>query len=160
MSLELSRSAQKVQDALLNLGMACIVMELPGSTRTVAEAAQAVGCQVGQIVKSLVFIGKESRRAVLVVASGSNRVDEIMLGRLLGEPIQKADADFVRDQTGYAIGGVPPVGLDSAVKTFIDVDLLAYQKVWAAAGTPHAVFELDPRMLERMTGGSVVTIHS
>ena len=155
---ELSQSAQKVQQALQAMNLPCMVVELPNSTRTAIEAAQAVGCQVGQIVKSLIFMGAESRRPILVVASGINRVDETHLALLAGEAIKKADAEFVRAQTGFAIGGIPPVGLANQMSTFIDQDLLAYQSVWAAAGTPHAVFELDPAFLERMTGGTVTNI--
>ena len=155
---ELSQSAQKVQQALLAMNLPCMVVELPNSTRTAIEAAQAVGCQVGQIVKSLIFMGAESRRPILVVASGINRVDETHLALLAGEAIKKADAEFARAQTGFAIGGIPPVGLANQMSTFIDQDLLAYQSVWAAAGTPHAVFELDPAFLERMTGGTVTNI--
>jgi prolyl-tRNA editing enzyme YbaK/EbsC (Cys-tRNA(Pro) deacylase) len=155
---ELSQSAQKVQQALQAMNLPCMVVELPNSTRTAVEAAQAVGCQVGQIVKSLIFMGAESRRPILVVASGINRVDETHLALLAGEAIKKADAEFVRAQTGFAIGGIPPVGLANQMSTFIDQDLLAYQSVWAAAGTPHAVFELDPAFLERMTGGTVTNI--
>jgi prolyl-tRNA editing enzyme YbaK/EbsC (Cys-tRNA(Pro) deacylase) len=155
---ELSQSAKRVQDSLTALGLPCQVVELPGSTRTALEAAAAVGCQVGQIVKSLIFMGAASQRPVLVIASGSNRVNEQNLGSLLGEPLKKADADFVRTQTGYAIGGVPPVGLSNPVVTFIDQDLLTFDRVWAAAGTPHAVFELDPRQLAAITGGQVVSI--
>ena len=155
---ELSQSAQKVQQALLAMNLPCMVVELPNSTRTAVEAAQAVGCQVGQIVKSLIFMGAESRRPILVVASGINRVDETHLALLAGEAIKKADAEFARAQTGFAIGGIPPIGLANQMSTFIDQDLLAYQSVWAAAGTPHAVFELDPAFLERMTGGTVTNI--
>lgn len=155
---ELSQSAQKVQQALQAMNLPCMVVELPNSTRTAVEAAQAVGCQVGQIVKSLIFMGAESRRPILVVASGINRVDETHLALLAGEAIKKADAEFARAQTGFAIGGIPPVGLANQMSTFIDQDLLAYQSVWAAAGTPHAVFELDPAFLERMTGGTVTNI--
>ena len=110
MTEELSPSAQKVQAALQALGWQLQVVELPGSTRTAVEAAQSVGCQVGQIVKSLVFKGKRSGKPLLVVASGSNRVDERRLETLVGEPLGKADAEFVRERTGFAIGGVPPVG--------------------------------------------------
>lgn len=155
----LSPSAQKVQDALFALGLTLQVIELPGSTRTAVEAAEAVGCQVGQIVKSLVFKGKHSGRPILVIASGVNRVDEKLLEYIIGEPLGKADAEFVRLHTGFAIGGVPPLGHDEPLTTFIDKDLLNYSSVWAAAGTPHAVFQLDPRDLPRMTGGQVVEIH-
>lgn len=140
------------------MNLPAIVVELPGFTRTAVEAAQAVGCEVAQIVKSLIFMGGESRKPVLVIASGVNRVNETRLADLLGEAVKKADADFVRAQTGYAIGGIPPVGLDQAIVTFIDEDLLAYPSVWAAAGTPHAVFELNPAELARMTGGRVTSI--
>jgi prolyl-tRNA editing enzyme YbaK/EbsC (Cys-tRNA(Pro) deacylase) len=154
----LSPSAQKVQNALRAQGLDLVVVELPGSTRTAAEAAQAVGCQVGQIVKSLVFKGKRSERPILVIASGINRVNEKKIEALISEPLGKADADFVRQHTGFAIGGVPPVGHDEALLTYIDADLLQYDRVWAAAGTPHAVFELDPATLKTMTGGEIVQI--
>ncbi len=155
---ELSQSAQKVQTALQEMGLPCQVVELPGSTRTAVEAAQAVGCQVGQIVKSLIFKGAETNRPILVIASGPNRVDEARLAELATEPVKKADADFVRSSTGFAIGGVPPVGLSNPVLTFIDEDLLQFTAVWAAAGTPHAVFQLDPADLQRITGGIVTSI--
>lgn len=159
MSTPLSPSAQKVQQALQALGLTLQVVELPDSTRTAVEAAQAVGCQVGQIVKSLVFKTKRSQRPLLVIASGSNRVDEKLIEARLGEPLGKADAEFVRQQTGFAIGGVPPLGHASPLLTFIDQDLLQYKRVWAAAGTPHAVFALDPADLARMTGGEIISIH-
>ena len=154
----LSASAQKVQDALAARGMSLQVMELPGSTRTASEAAQAIGCSVGQIVKSLVFKGRRSGKPVLVIASGSNRVDERKLEALIGEPLGKADADFVRQQTGFVIGGVPPVGHNQPLLTYLDADLLAYTEIWAAAGTPHAVFRLTPQKLCELTGGEVVEI--
>ena len=155
---ELSHSAQKVQQALQAMNLPCQVVELPDSTRTAVEAAQAVGCEVAQIVKSLIFMGVESSHPILVVASGVNRVNETRLAFLAGEAIKKADAEFVRAQTGFAIGGIPPIGLANQITTFIDQDLLAYHAVWAAAGTPHAVFKLDPAFLKRMTGGTVTTI--
>ena len=155
---DLSASARKVQQALEALEMHCTVVELADSTRTAREAAQAVGCEVGQIVKSIVMMGSASRRPVMVVASGPNRINESKVGDLIGEPIQKADAEFVRIHTGYAIGGIPPVGLASQIFTFIDEDLLKYPTVWAAAGTPHAVFEFSPLELPRMTGGKVISI--
>jgi prolyl-tRNA editing enzyme YbaK/EbsC (Cys-tRNA(Pro) deacylase) len=158
MMTELSPSARKVQQALEQAGFSLTVVELPGSTRTAVEAAQAVGCQVGQIVKSLVFKSKHTERPILVIASGANRVNESRIESLIGEPLGKADAEFVRLQTGYAIGGVPPVGHSQPLETYIDQDLLRYSRVWAAAGTPHAVFELDPADLPALTGGLVVSI--
>lgn len=156
---QLSSSALKVQQALEALGLSLQVIEMPESTRTAQEAAQAVGCQVGQIVKSLVFKTKRSRRPILVVASGQNRVNEKKLEALLEEPLGKADADFVRQHTGFAIGGVPPVGHTELIETFVDEDLLQYEIIWAAAGTPKAVFRLTPNELVEITGGKVVDIH-
>lgn len=154
----LSASAQKVQNALAARGLALTVVELPQSTRTAAEAAQAVGCAVGQIVKSLVFRAAESQRAVLVITSGANRVNEKAVAALLGEPLLKADADFVRAHTGFAIGGVPPVGHAEPLVTFVDEDLLAYPEIWAAAGTPNAVFRLTPPDLLMLTEGKVARV--
>jgi prolyl-tRNA editing enzyme YbaK/EbsC (Cys-tRNA(Pro) deacylase) len=158
MASELSASARRVQGALERLGFRYQVVELPRTTRSAAEAAEAVGCQVAQIAKSLVFKGRESGRPILVIASGANRVDERALGELVGEPIGKADADFVRQATGFAIGGVAPVGHVQPVRTFIDEDLLRHDAIWAAAGTPNAVFRLAPADLVAMTSGRVVVI--
>ena len=158
MTQELSSSARKVQKALQDLGIPLEVIELPGSTRTAIDAAIAVGCQVGQIVKSLVFKTKRSQRPILVLASGQNRVDERRIEILIEEPLGKADADFVRQHTGFVIGGVPPVGHLEKLETFIDEDLMTYQEIWAAAGTPHAVFHLSPLDLVKITSGKVVRI--
>ncbi len=151
----LSPSAQKVQDALLKLGYSLTVIEHEQSTRTAQEAAERVGCALGQIVKSLIFKGQTSGKPILVLTSGSNRVDEKLISSYAGEPISRADADFVRLTTGYAIGGVPPVGHHQPMETYLDEDLVQYAVVWAAAGTPNAVFELTPDELKKMTGGKV-----
>jgi len=158
MEKPLSISAQKVQKALMELGFTLEVVELPDSTRTAVEAAQAIGCQLGQIVKTLVFKTKRSERPILVEASGSNRVNERVIEALIGEPLGKADADYVRQRTGFVIGGVPPVGHAEPLQTFIDQDLLGYAEIWAAAGTPNGVFRLTPEDLVRMTGGQVIKI--
>ena len=158
MAGELSPSAKKVQDVLRSQGLQLEVVELSDSTRTAAEAAQAVGCEVGQIVKSLIFKSKHTQRPILVIASGANRVNEKKIEVLIGEALGKADADFVRAQTGFVIGGVPPVGHTRQLETFIDEDLLQYAFLWAAAGTPHAVFRLAPDELVKITGGKVVNI--
>ena len=128
------------------------------TTRSAQDAARAVGCEVGQIVKSLVFKGKQSRQPVLVVTSGANRVNEKTIGKELAETIKMADPEFVRDVTGFAIGGVPPVGHRQALKIFIDEDLLQYEEIWAAAGTPHAVFKLTPDDLKTITNGKVISV--
>ena len=156
--MSLSSSAQKVQQALNAIGMQLEVVELPDSTRTSVEAAQAIGCQVGQIAKSIIFRALASQRPIMVIASGPNRVNEKVIETLIGEAIGKADADFVRQRTGFVIGGVPPVGHTEQIETFIDTDLLKYPEIWAAAGTPHAVFCLTPAALLRMTGGKLVQL--
>lgn len=156
--MTLPASAAKVQDHLTSLGLDFSVVTTPTTTRTAKEAAETLGCTVGQIVKSLLFKGSQSGRPILVVASGSNRVNEAALAKLTGEPIEKPDADFVRAATGYAIGGVPPVGFPEPIETWIDRDLLQYAEVWAAAGSPFAVFKLDPNSLPRLTGGVVAEI--
>lgn len=158
MTDELSSSAQKIQDFLAKSGFQLQVVELPASTRTAVEAAQAIGCEVGQIVKSLIFKAKRSQQPVLVVASGSNRVNEKRIEAQIGEPLGKADAEFVRSKTGFAIGGVPPLGHHSPIQTFIDQDLFNYKEIWAAAGTPHAVFQLTPQILHELTGGQILEI--
>ncbi len=158
MTPSLKPSAQKVQDTLQARGFTNRVIEFPESTRTSAEAAAAVGCTVGQIAKSLIFQAKTTKQAVLVIASGINRVDEKRLALLVGEKLQKPDAEFVRQQTGFAIGGVPPLGHSQPLLTYIDEDLLQYGEIWAAAGHPNAVFQLTPGELVHMTNGQVVAI--
>ncbi len=158
MSKKLSSNARRVRDALQALGFTFKVVELPASTRTASDAARAIGCQVQNIAKSLVFRGKHTDSPILVIASGKNRVDEAKLSRLAGEPVEKADADFVRRHTGFPIGGVSPIGHIENLETFIDEDLFQYKAIWAAAGTPHAVFELKPDDLLKMTNGKVVAV--
>lgn len=156
--MTLRDSARYVQDILNELGMDATVQELPASTRTAAEAADAIGCEVAQIAKSLVFRAKETDRAVLVIASGTNRVDEKRIRDALGEKIGKADADFVRERTGFTIGGVPPVGHLEQGPVFLDRDLYALSDLWAAAGTPHAIFRTTAEDLQAMTGGTVIDL--
>lgn len=158
MSNELSNSARRVQEYLESRGVALRVTELADSTRTAVDAAAAVGCDLGQIVKSLVFRGAQSGEPVLVLASGANRVDEKLVAGLLGEKIKKADAGFVRERTGFAIGGVPPVGHVRPVRTVMDQDLEQYEEIWAAAGTPHALFRLTPAMLRDLADPVVARI--
>jgi len=156
MNADLSRSAQRVQDALLGQGVDCVVVELPQMTRTANEAARAIGCTVGQIVKSLLFEGRASGEPLLALVSGVNRVDEKQLGTLIGESIRRPNAAFVRQKTGFAIGGVPPLGHPAPLRTFIDRSLLQYDVIWAAAGTPFAVFQLTPKILLAITDGTLV----
>lgn len=149
-----SPSALKVQAAL---GPGFEVLEFDASTRTAEDAAAAIGCTVAQIAKSLVFKAK-SGRPVLVVASGVNRVDEKKVAARMGEPIARADADFVREATGFAIGGVPPVGHKSPPATLIDEGIMGFSEIWAAAGTPNAVFRLTPADLVALTRGTVAPV--
>lgn len=158
MTETLSTSAQKVQKALQDIGVSCKVLELPATTRSAKEAALAIGCQVGQIVKSLIFEGQQTHRAYLLLVSGSNRVNEKKLSSLISEPIEKANAHFVREKTGFTIGGVPPVGHQEPMTTLIDQDLLRYEEIWAAAGTPHAVFQLTPDELKQITDGQIIMV--
>lgn len=160
MTGSLSHSARQVQKALERMGFDLRVVELPDSTRSAQEAAQAIGCRLGQIAKSLIFKTQETGRAVMVIASGSNRVDERRIGEMVGEKLKKADADYVRRETGFAIGGVPPMGHIQAIETYIDEDLLAYDQIWAAAGTPHAVFMLTAEVLVQATQGKVIQVKS
>jgi prolyl-tRNA editing enzyme YbaK/EbsC (Cys-tRNA(Pro) deacylase) len=156
--MSLSTSAMKVQKALDQHGLSLQVVELPASTRTAVEAAQAIGCSVGQIVKSLVFRGQQSGKPVLVLASGPNRVDVQKVAAIFGEPVGKADAEYVRQHTGFVIGGVPPAGHDEPIPTFIDTDLEQYSEIWAAAGTPNAVFRLTPQELVQISKGIVAKV--
>jgi len=154
----LSPTAQKIQDLLFALGFDYRVMEHSESTRTAQEAAERAGCELGQIVKSLIFRGEKSGKPILVLTSGANRVDEKRISEYAGEPIGRADADFVRSTTGFAIGGVPPIGHTQQPATFLDEDFLQYQTVWAAGGTPNAIFECRTADLQKMTGGRVIRI--
>jgi prolyl-tRNA editing enzyme YbaK/EbsC (Cys-tRNA(Pro) deacylase) len=155
---KLYASAKKVQDSLNSQGFQCQVVELPQITRTAREAAKAIGCRVEQIAKSLVFRRVNTNKPILVVASGSNRVNENRLGEQVSEPVEIADADYTRERTGFVIGGVPPIGHVERLETFLDEDLLQYDEIWAAAGHPHAVFRLTPSDLVKMTEGQVISI--
>jgi prolyl-tRNA editing enzyme YbaK/EbsC (Cys-tRNA(Pro) deacylase) len=150
---------RRVEAALRERGVGAEVRELPDSTRTAPEAAAALGCDVAEIAKSLVFRGTESDAPVLVIASGADRVDESLLADAVGEPVGKPDADFVRERTGFGIGGVPPVGHAQPLPIYIEENMLGLERIWAAAGTPRAVFgPVTPDELVRLTGGRVVSV--
>ncbi len=155
---QLTPSAQKIQNLLNSLGYKYTVIEHAESTRTAQEAADCADCELGQIVKSLIFRGKTSSKPILVLTSGANRVDEKRISGYAGEPISRADADFVRTVTGFAIGGVPPIGHAEKMETYLDEDFLPYQTIWAAAGTPNAIFELQTGDLQKMTAGKIVRV--
>ncbi|MGD9011965.1 MAG: YbaK/EbsC family protein [Desulfobacterales bacterium] len=158
MNAKLKPSAQKVQEALNAHNLTCEVVQMTDTTRSAADAARAVGCEVGQIVKSLVFEGKQSHQPILVATSGANRVNEKVVQQSVAEPVNIAKPEYVRRMTGFAIGGVPPVGHDHPLKIFIDEDLLQYNEIWAAAGTPNAVFKLTPDDLKMITNGTVISV--
>lgn len=154
----LKESAQRVQDLLAEGGYSNKVVELPDSARTAQEAADAIGCEVAQIAKSIIFRLKSSDKPLLVVASGENRVNEKLVAEKVNDKLGKADADFVRERTGFVIGGVSPIGHVEAITTLIDEDLFRFKTLWAAAGHPKAVFELTPDELVAMTGGQVIQV--
>ena len=154
----LRKSAQSVQDVLFQKKLDFKVVELSESTRTAADAAKTIGCEVAQIIKSLIFRTKTSNKPILVLASGINRVNEKSIELYVKEKIYKADADFTREVTGFAIGGIPPVGHKQPMDIFIDEDLLKYKTLWAAAGTPNAVFSLNSSDIESLTGGIIISI--
>lgn len=158
MSEESFGSAQRVSGTLRRLGIASQVRTMPQSTRSAAEAAAALGCDVAEIVKSLVFRAVEGDTPLLVLASGADRVDEARLAEVVGGPVEKATGRFVRDRTGFAIGGVPPLGHAETLPTYLDEHLLAYPTVWAAAGTPRTLFPISPEDLVRATSASVVAV--
>lgn len=153
-----SATVRRVQEALGALGLGHEIVDLGLSARTAADAAGAVGCRVDQIAKSLVFRLRESGRPLLVVTSGAHRVNEATVAALVGETLDRADADFVRTETGFAIGGVAPLGHVRPVLTLIDEHLLTFEEIWAAAGHPNMVFRLRPADLVAMTGGRVAAV--
>ena len=155
----MNASMRRVEEALRERGFDAEVRELPDSTRTAPEAAAALGCDVAEIAKSLVFRATESDEPVLVIASGADRVDVTLLAGAVGEPIGKPDAGFVRERTGFGIGGVPPVGHAHPLPVYIEENMLQLERIWAAAGTPRAIFgPVTPDELVRLTGGRVVSV--
>jgi prolyl-tRNA editing enzyme YbaK/EbsC (Cys-tRNA(Pro) deacylase) len=155
---ELKPAPRRVQEAADELGLAVQIVEMAQSTRTAEEAATACGCAVGQIIKSLVFRGRESGKPILLLVSGANRVDQAGVAEVIGEALDRPDAAFVREVTGFAIGGIPPFGHAQLLPTWIDQDLLQYATVWAAAGSPEAVFEVEPRRLAEAIGAKVIGV--
>ena len=155
---KLKGSAQRIQDLLHEHHLGIKVIEFKETTRTSQDAANAIGCEVGQIAKTLIFKGKTTHKPYCIIASGKNRVDEKKIVRLIGEEIEKPDADFVLTHTKFAIGGIPPIGFEFEKKPLIDEDLLTYAELWAAAGTPNSVFRITPKDLLDITHGTVVEI--
>ncbi len=149
-----SSSSNRVLEAATRAGLDIEIVEMPASTRTAEEAAAACGCSVAEIVKSLVYLGAESDTVVLLLVSGVNRVDEAAVGRHLGEALTRPNGRTVRERTGFAIGGVAPLGHIGTVRVFIDEDLAQYDTVWAAGGAPNSVFRTTVEDLRKATGGA------
>ena len=159
MNKQLPDSAKRVQDFLIENGFSCTVKELSDSTRTAEEAAKTIGCTIAQIAKSLIFIDKVSNLPILVIASGAHQVDIRKIESATGLQLVKADAKFVKEKVGFAIGGVPPVGHCQKIRTLLDPTLKSYEWIWAAAGTPFAVFQLSSSEIQKMTSGEFVDLY-
>ena len=157
--MKLAESSQRVADAAAQLGLSITIRKHEAPTRTAEEAAAACGCDVAQIVKSLVFRGATSGKPYLLLVSGRNRVDETKIAGAIGEGLRRPDGKDVRALTGFAIGGIPPFGHAEPLETLIDPDLLGFAKVWAAAGTPNTVFALSPEALHQATGATIVAMN-
>jgi prolyl-tRNA editing enzyme YbaK/EbsC (Cys-tRNA(Pro) deacylase) len=152
-------SAARVAEAAAKAGLDVRIVEMATTTRTAEDAARACGCAPAQIVKSLIFRGRTTGRPYLFLVSGKNRVDEAKVGGTLGEALLRPDAGYVRDVTGFSIGGIPPLGHATPLQTYIDTDLLAFAEVWAAAGTPHCVMKLDPKALKTATAATELSVY-
>ena len=149
-------SVERVRDALKAAGLPNIIRQFPEGTRTAVDAARAVGCDVAQIVKSMVF--RQGDEPVLILCSGANRVDIEKASAIIGGKLSPADGAWVRKTTGFAIGGVPPIGHEHGIAVLIDEDLMALSPIWAAAGSPRDVFSIEPTVLRELTGGRVVDV--
>jgi Cys-tRNA(Pro) deacylase len=158
MTTPLKDSARRVQQVLQQHNLDIQVVEFKDTTRSAQEAADTIGCEIGQIAKTLIFKGEYNARPICIIVSGKNKVNEKKIERLVEQAIEKPDADFVLKHTGFAIGGVPPVGYTLDIDPLIDQDLMSYKEIWVAAGTPFSVFNITPNNLVRITGGRLVDI--
>ncbi len=150
--------SDKIIKILKQLDINTEIITFSQSTKTAKDAANALNCEIAQIVKSLIFVGKNSKKPILILASGINRVDEEKVSKIIGEFIEKADADFVREKTGFSIGGVSPIGHKNEIDIYIDKDLLNFEFVWAAAGTPNSVFKISSKTLIQITNAKIIEI--
>lgn len=151
----MSKSLKRVCATLEAAGVTPDIHEMPGETRTARQAADAAGCQLDQIAKSIIFRGEHSGTAILFLTAGGNKVDPTKASAVAGEPLGKADATLIRAQSGFAIGGVAPVGHLTPIRAFMDARLLDFAQVWAAAGTPRHIFPIDPIILRRLAAANV-----
>ena len=157
-SVKQSPNVQKTQKNLIKLGFSSQIIELKIASVTTYQIVKAIGCQIGQVAKSVIFKSNRVKKPVLVIASSVNQVSEKTIADHFGEPVKKADPDFVLEKTGFLIGGVPPIGHVQPIKTYIDLDLFRYHEIWASGGSPKAVFKLTPRKLIRMTRGKLIKV--
>ncbi len=148
----MSKSLARVRRALEDAGLAADIRDMPSETRTAAQAAAAAGCALDQIAKSIIFRGEDSGTAILFLTAGGNQVDAGKASDVAGEPLGKADAGLIRAQTGFAIGGVAPVGHLTPIRAYLDPRLMEFDVIWAAAGTPRHIFPIAPADLLRLTG--------
>ncbi|MEI4486330.1 YbaK/EbsC family protein [Frigidibacter sp. MR17.14] len=148
----MSKSLKRVETALEAAGLAVEILEFPESTRTAQQAADAAGCEIDQIAKSIIFRGQDSGRVILFVTAGGNRVCPERATAIAGEPLGKADAAEIRAATGFAIGGVAPFGHLTPCPSYLDPRLMAFERVWAAAGTPRHIFAIAPAALQQASG--------
>jgi len=151
----MSKSLKRVKAALQAAGIDIEICEMPAETRTARQAADAAGCAVDQILKSIVFHGRNSNAAILFMTAGGNQVDAEKASALAGEPLGKADAALIRDLTGFAIGGVAPLGHITPIRAFLDPRLLHFPRIWAAAGTPRHIFSIEPGVLQKISGAQI-----
>ena len=151
----MSKSLKRVVAALEAAGLDCPVLECAAETRTAEQAAEQAGCALDQIVKSIIFRGEKTGHVVLFLTAGGNRVDAVRASAVAGQPLGRADADLVRAETGFAIGGVAPVGHLTPIRAFLDPRLMEFDRVWAAAGTPRHIFAIAPADLHRVTGAEI-----
>jgi prolyl-tRNA editing enzyme YbaK/EbsC (Cys-tRNA(Pro) deacylase) len=158
MAKGLKQSTQRFHDYLEDCKFDTQVVELKRLTRTSKETAELIGCEVGQIAKTLIYKGKKSQKPLCVILSGKNHIDEAKVAQYFGEEIEKPDAHFIIEHTKFAIGGIPPMGYPLDNKPLIDKDLVGYANIWAPAGTPYAVFRINPEDLQKIIGARVVDI--
>lgn len=151
----MSKSLERVRAALSGAGLADEILEMQAETRTAEQAAAAAGCALDQIVKSIIFRGEATGHVVLFLTAGGNRVDPARASAVAGQALGRADADQVRTETGFAIGGVAPIGHLNPVTAFLDPRLLDFATVWAAAGTPRHIFPIAPANLQRLSGARI-----
>lgn len=156
----MSKSLKRVERAAAEAGLEITVLEMAEGTRTAEDAARAAGCEIDQIVKSIIFRGEADGQAILFLTAGGNRVDDAKASAAAGEALGKADAGLIRAQTGFAIGGVAPIGHLNPIRAFMDPRLFDFELVWAAAGTPRHVFAANPREIQRMTGAQAIDFTS